>query len=144
ITVRVVCTLGVTIETLAPTSALMSVDFPTLVAPISATKPHRCSTCSTCAPCAGSAIAARRLDALASQHGCGGGLFGGAFGPSQPFGRRESRKLHSHPELRIVIRPRPGDLTIGGRRQAACLRPFLQHGLGIAQRLSGRAQPHFP
>src|SRR5262249_29273960 len=113
ISVRVVCTLGVTIETLAPTSALMSVDLPTLGAPISATNPQRCSTCSTCA---GSAIAARWLDALAREHRGGGSLFGGAFGPAQPFSRRVGRKLHSHPEFRIVIRPRPGDLTIGGRR----------------------------
>jgi hypothetical protein len=34
---RVVCTLGETIETFAPTSALSSVDFPALGAPISAT-----------------------------------------------------------------------------------------------------------
>jgi hypothetical protein len=48
---------------------------------------------------------ARRLNALARQHGGGGGLFGGAFGPAQPFGRREGWKLYSHPEFRIVIRP---------------------------------------
>ena len=39
--VRVVCTLGVTIETLVPTSALISVDLPAFGAPISATKPQR-------------------------------------------------------------------------------------------------------
>ena len=37
---RVVCTLWVTIDTLAPTSWLTSVDFPALGAPISATKPE--------------------------------------------------------------------------------------------------------
>ena len=41
ISARVVCTFGVTIETLAPTSALSSVDFPAFGAPISATKPAR-------------------------------------------------------------------------------------------------------
>ena len=38
---RVVCTLGVTIEILVPTSALSSVDLPAFGAPISATKPQR-------------------------------------------------------------------------------------------------------
>ncbi len=40
---RVVCTLCDTIATLVPTSALTSVDLPTLVAPMSATKPQRVS-----------------------------------------------------------------------------------------------------
>ena len=39
--VRVVCTLGVTIATLLPTSALISVDLPAFGAPISAMKPQR-------------------------------------------------------------------------------------------------------
>ena len=39
--VRVVCAFGVTIETLVPTTALTSVDFPTFGAPMSATKPQR-------------------------------------------------------------------------------------------------------
>src|SRR5665648_438717 len=38
---RVVWALLVTIETLAPTSALVRVDLPLFGAPISATKPHR-------------------------------------------------------------------------------------------------------
>src|SRR5215469_7373540 len=137
---RVVCTFGVTIETFAPTNALMSVDFPTLGAPISAAKPQR-ACCSTCA-C--SAMAARRLDALAREHGGCGSLFGGAFGASQSFRRREGRKLHCHTEFGTVIRPGPADFAIGWRRQAARLRPFLQHGLGIAQRLGGCAQADLP
>jgi hypothetical protein len=40
---RVVCTLWVTIDTLAPTSWLTSVDLPAFGAPISATKPERVS-----------------------------------------------------------------------------------------------------
>jgi hypothetical protein len=43
ISARVVCTLRETIVTLEPTSALTSVDLPTLGAPISATKPQRWS-----------------------------------------------------------------------------------------------------
>jgi len=38
---RVVCALWVTMETLAPTSALVRVDLPLFGAPISATKPQR-------------------------------------------------------------------------------------------------------
>ncbi len=38
---RVVCTFGVTIETLVPTSRFKSVDFPTFGAPKIATKPQR-------------------------------------------------------------------------------------------------------
>lgn len=41
ISARVVCTLRETMVTLEPTSALTSVDLPTLGAPISATKPQR-------------------------------------------------------------------------------------------------------
>ena len=40
---RVVCTLCETIDTLAPTSALTSVDLPALGAPMTAMKPQRCS-----------------------------------------------------------------------------------------------------
>ena len=40
---RVVCALWVTIDTLAPTSALVRVDLPLFGAPISATKPQRVS-----------------------------------------------------------------------------------------------------
>jgi hypothetical protein len=52
---------------------LMSVDFPTFGAPISATKPQRCAA----GPC--SAIAARWLDTLARQHGGSSRLFGGTL-----------------------------------------------------------------
>ena len=87
---RVVCTLCVTIETLAPTSALTSVDLPALGAPISATKPQRVA--SACG--AGSAIErVRGLDAFARQHGGGGGLLGRALGAAEAFRRRELGQL---------------------------------------------------
>src|ERR1700733_1754639 len=95
---RVVCTLGVTIDTLAPTSALSSVDFPAFGAPIKATKPQRRS----CSP--GSAIAPVRFDAFAGEHGGSGGLLGAALGASRPFGRRETGKRHRHAQDRIVVR----------------------------------------
>ena len=50
---RVVCTLCVTIETLAPTIWLVSVDFPALGSPIRATKPARCGwSVIVCSPAA--------------------------------------------------------------------------------------------
>ena len=67
--VRVVCTLGVTMATLLPTRALISVDLPALGAPISAMKPQRVAAPS-------SAIGAIRPHALALEHGGGGGLLG--------------------------------------------------------------------
>src|SRR5712691_8025659 len=124
--VRVVCTLWETIATLAPTSALISVDLPTLGAPISAMKPQRRPAD---APVAGSAIEAFPLDALAGEHGGGGGLLGGPLGAAEPFRRRPIGKLDRDPEFGVMMGPLALDLAIGGRREAARLRPFLQHGL---------------
>src|SRR5579883_1442514 len=124
---RVVCTLGVTIETLDPTSALVSVDFPTLGAPISATTTQRRA--------ASSAIAPFGFNAFARQHRCRSGLLGGALGAARPLRRREVRQLHGDPEFGAVVGAGARHFPVGGRRQATSLRPFLQHGLGIAQRL---------
>src|SRR2546426_12516587 len=79
--VRVVCTLWETIVTLAPTSALISVDLPTLGAPINAMKPQRRPAD---APVAGSAIETLPLDAFAGEHGGSGGLLGGTLGAVEP------------------------------------------------------------
>src|ERR1700730_14836218 len=78
--VRVVCTLGVTMEILAPTNALINVDLPTLGAPISATKPQRVVGSADAAWPSSSAIAPFGLDALARQHGGCGGLLRAAPG----------------------------------------------------------------
>src|SRR6202162_903192 len=132
INARVVCTLRETIVTLEPTSALTSVDLPTLGAPISATKPQRVAT--GAASAGGSSIIAAAGDAFArNHHGCRD-LFGGALAAAETFGRRQSRQIHGDAKLRIVMRAGAFDLTINRRRQALALRPFLQHRLGIAQR----------
>src|SRR6202045_507460 len=133
--VRVVCTFGVTMEILAPTSALINVDLPTLGAPISATKPQRVVASAGAASSCSSAIAPFGLDALARQHGGGGGLLGSALGAAGAFGRSKIGQLHGHTKYRTMIGTGARDFAIGRRRQATCLRPFLQHGLGIAQRL---------
>src|SRR5579872_1851918 len=140
ISARVVCTFGVTIETLLPTSALISVDLPALGAPINATKPQRV----TAPLAAGSGIEPRRLHAFAHQHRRGGGLFGGALGTSQALGGRKLGKLNGDAEFRVVIGSGARNLPIGGSRQAARLRPFLQDGLGIALRRGFRLHADLP
>lgn len=49
-TARVVCTLWLTIDTLAPTKRLTSVDLPALVGPIKATKPDRVGVLTVASP----------------------------------------------------------------------------------------------
>src|ERR1044072_1940550 len=119
---RVVCTLRLTIETLAPTTALMRVDFSALCAPSTAMRPQLVL---------GSSI--RRVHAFALQHRGGRGLLGGALGAPDPLGRRLVGDIDRDAEFRIVVRPGALQLAIGRRRQAAPLRPFLQHGFRIAQ-----------
>src|ERR1700730_1659710 len=139
--VRVVCTLWETIVTLAPTIALISVDLPTLGAPISAMNPQRRTAGS---PLAGSAIEAFRHHPLAGQHDGGGSLLGGALGAAGSFRRHAIGKLDGDAEFRVVIGAGAFDLAIGRGRKPQRLRPFLQHGLGIAERSLGGAHPLLP
>src|SRR5215813_6233641 len=159
---RVVCTLWDTIATLVPTSALISVDLPTLGAPINAINPQR--ACSPLRPFAGttsptacsrkdawderrprlSTIEAVGFDAGARQHGGGGGLFGGAFGAAKSLGRRQVGKLDGDAEFRIVVGALALDLAIGRGRQPPRLRPLLQYGFRIAQRARRRAHALAP
>src|SRR5205085_3039223 len=140
ISARVVCTLRETMVTLEPTKALTSVDLPTLGAPISATKPQRVP--------AGAALsetsAVIAADAFALDHNGSSDLLGGTLAAADAFGRREPRQIHRNAELRIVMRPGALDLAIYRRRQALGLGPFLQHGLGIAQRTPVLVHPLGP
>src|ERR1700755_3401897 len=115
---RVVCTLRETIVTLEPTSALTSVDLPTLGAPISATKPQRVGP-------SASAVIAAAGDAFALDHDAGRDLFGSALAAADPFGRRQARQVDRDAELRIVMRAGALDLAIDRGRQTFALRPFL-------------------
>src|SRR5881394_3230314 len=142
ISARVVCTLRETMVTLEPTSALTSVDLPTLGAPISATKPQRVSA--DVASAEDSTVIAAAADAFAFDHHGGCDLLGGALGAADAFGGRQPRQIHGDAELRIVMRPGALDLAIDRRRQSLALRPFLQHGLGIAQRPARLAHPFGP
>src|SRR5262245_31682037 len=96
ISARVVCTLRETMVTLEPTSALTSVDLPTLGAPISATKPQRVAL---------SPVIAAAADAFALDHHGGCDLFGRALAAADALGRRQPRQIDRDAELRIVMRP---------------------------------------
>src|SRR5207244_13633761 len=85
ISARVVCTLWVTIDTLAPTSALTRVDLPTFGPPTIPMNPQRLPGAATLG--AVSPIGVFRADPLAHEHGGGGGLLGRAFRTPAPFGR---------------------------------------------------------
>src|SRR5204863_92544 len=122
---RVVCTLRETMVTLEPTSALTSVDLPTLGAPISATKPQRVAPVAAgAASSVGSSVIGTAGDAFAfDHHGCCD-LFGGALAAADALGRREPRQIHGNAKLRIVMRPGALDLAIDRRRQPFALCPF--------------------
>src|SRR5262245_44129359 len=118
--------------TLEPTSALTRVDLPTLGAPISATKPQRVAAGASSARALSVMTAAG--DAFALDHHGGRELLGGALAAADAFRRRKPRQIDGDAELRIVMGAGALDLAIDRGRQALALRPFLQHGLGIAQR----------
>src|SRR5262249_56733942 len=118
---RVVCTLCDTIATLVPTSALISVDLPTLGAPISAINPQR--VCAAPRPCAGraspparpreeacgerdprrSTIEAVGLDPGARQHGGSGGLPRTPPRAAKALGPRPLGKLDGGAGLRVPV-----------------------------------------
>src|SRR5579864_7426270 len=141
ISARVVCTLRETIVTLEPTSALTSVDLPTLGAPIRATKPHAVAA-GAVPSCGASVIAA--ADALARDHRGRCCLLRRALAAADTFGRRQSRQFDFDAELRIMMRAGPLDFAIDRGRQALSLRPLLQCRLGIAQRPPQDAHPFRP
>src|SRR5690606_32822480 len=123
---RVVCTLGVTIDTLAPTSSFRSVDLPTFGAPTSATKPHRVSVAVSLM------FSGPHNHAFTHKQRGGGSLLRVALGRTFALGGLKPRQFDGHLEYGLVVRPAPLCLPIGRRRQAPALRPFLQHGFRIA------------
>src|SRR4029077_7929170 len=116
---------------------LTSVDLPTLGAPIRATKPQRV------VPLASAVIAAAGA-AFALYHAAGRDPVVRALAAADPFARRQARQVDGNAELRIMVRAGALDLAIDRRRQALALRPFLQHRLGIAQRLPRLLHPLGP
>src|SRR6202158_5450240 len=122
ISARVVCTLRETIVTLEPTSALTSVDLPTLGAPISATKPQAVAGATSSG---GLSVIAAATDAFALDHYGGRDLLGGALAAADAFGRLQSRQIHRDAKLRVVMRPGALDLAVNRGRQSLALRPFL-------------------
>src|SRR5690242_20069055 len=150
---RVVCALWVTIETLAPTSALVSVDLPLFGAPISATKPQRVFSSPVALP-AGLLLRSRPAlalaimrgppDPFAQQHGeCCRLLRGALIGALTALGCH-AVDLHFGSEARRMVWPLAGDLEITRERQAPSLRPFLQHGFRVGRSRLELAQMRFP
>src|SRR6202171_3493645 len=92
ISARVVCTLRETIVTLEPTSALTSVDLPTLGAPISATKPQ--AVAAGTGSSGDSSVIAAAGDAFARDHHGGCDLFSGALAATNAFGWRPAQQFH--------------------------------------------------
>src|SRR4026209_2844622 len=93
---RVVCALWVTMATLAPTSALISVDLPLFGAPISATKPQRVSFAAE-----DSVMGWSLPNALAEQHGERRRLLGRALVGAVPAFGRNAVDLHLGGEARL-------------------------------------------
>src|ERR1700750_1772088 len=94
ISARVVCTLRETMVTLEPTSALTSVDLPTLGAPISATKPQRVSLGTASGE--DSTIIAAAGDTFALDHHGRRDLLGGTLGAADAFGGRQPRQVDGY------------------------------------------------
>ena len=130
---------GVTIETFAPTSALISVDLPALGAPISAMKPQR-----VCRSASAMAQPSRPSTPSRVEHRRGGGLLGGTLGAADPLGRLATGNSTATRNSGLWCGPGALHLAIGRRRQAASLRPFLQHGLRVAQRTRRRSIRSLP
>src|SRR5206468_8569203 len=126
---RVVCTLRETMVTLEPTSALTSVDLPTLGAPISATKPQAVSP--DAAGGDDSTVIAATAHTFAFDHHGRRDLLRRALGAADTFGGHKARQIDGDAELRVMMRPGALDLAIDRRRQSLALGPFLQHRLGI-------------
>ncbi len=132
---RVVCTLWLTIDTLAPTSALTSVDLPALGAPMTAMKPQRVSGAAR-APGHSSALAPH---ALAREQRRGGGLLGGALAGTLAARGLLALDAHLGGEARRVVGALARDLLVLRQIEALALRPLLQGRLGVGG--LGRASP---
>src|ERR1700743_1286257 len=93
ISARVVCTLRETMVTLEPTSALTSVDLPTLGAPINATKPQRVSL-----PACPASVMLAAGNAFALDHHGRRDLLRRALAAADAFGGRQSRQVDGDAE----------------------------------------------
>src|SRR5215471_7838683 len=125
ISARVVCTLRETIVTLEPTSALTSVDFPTLGAPISATKPQAVSALvSVLTLVLALSVIAAAGDAFALDHHACRDLLGRALAAADALGRFQPRQVDGDAKLRVVMRAGALGPAVDRRRHALPLRPF--------------------
>src|SRR5665811_1979544 len=116
---RVVWALWVTIDTLAPTRALVRVDLPLLGAPIRATKPQRVFSLAV------SVIGSRPPHAFAHEHGESSRLLGFPLVRALASLCFDAFHLHLRRKPWRMVRPFAGDLHVTGQRELLALRPFL-------------------
>src|SRR5262252_7075783 len=129
--VRVVCTLRLTMLTLAPTRVLTRVDLPTFGAPMMAMKPQRVSGTGAASLMGASA------NAFAGKQGRGGGLLGGALAGAFAAGRLGALDANLGGEAGRMIGSLARHLHVVRQIEAFALSPLLQRRLGIGG-LGGR------
>ena len=130
-----VCTLGVTIETLVPTSRLSRVDLPTLGAPRIATKPQRVGGWSVMA-----LVRSRGAPAAARRAACSAARL---EPPGAPAGA-PSASATATSKVGACAGPEAPIDAIVGQAEAAALGPLLQGGLGVARRARASLEPRLP
>ena len=123
--------LCVTIDTLAPTRAFTSVDFPAFGAPIMAAKPQRVS--GTCTASSG-IFPLRRKDPFADQKRLRSRLL--RLFQRRPLAPRrlQSTDGHFHRKAWRMISAASGNLLVVGETALLALRKFLQGCFGIRSR----------
>jgi hypothetical protein len=124
---RVVCTLCVTIETLAPTSWLTSVDLPAFGAPISATKPERVGA----VRCICFSHLQHIFSSRRQQDVLGRSLFGDPLGAAVALSGFPIADLDGDVNTGSWSGPSARE-PVDRRHAKAGMRPFLQFGLGVA------------
>src|SRR5262245_40209573 len=121
--VRVVCTLRLTMLTLAPTSVLTRVDLPAFGAPMMAMKPQRvCGITSLIGPSA---------NAFAGEQGHGCRLLGGALAGAFATGRFGALDANLGREAGRGLGALARHLDVLRQLEAVALGPLLQCRLGI-------------
>src|SRR5215470_6564748 len=123
--VRVVCTLRLTMLTLAPTKVLTRVDLPAFGAPMIAMKPQRVSGTGAASLIGASAYA------FAGKKGRGGGLLGGALAGAFAAGRLGALDANLGGEAGRMIGALARHLHVLGQLETLALGPLLQCGLGV-------------
>src|SRR5215475_628723 len=123
--VRVVCTLRLTMLTLAPTSVLTSVDLPAFGAPMMAMKPQRVSATGP------TSLIGASAHTFAGEKGRGRRLLGGALAGALATGRFGALDANFGREAGRVIGSLARHLHVLRQLEALALGPLLQCRLGV-------------